>query len=821
MTRAWGAPTDPSCPQTTGDLYSRIRSVKLDATRVYHIREASIRKPTLDLSFEDGALAFTEDICGRITGAFFAGDGEVLLRPPNRVERASMALFTKMAILEEPFTSGYLRFNDDTAEVLRPYLSPAADAAEFLQEWGETAEKLGEFDALRLLLDFSHFLPPQAQGATSRTFPSLLHAHLIGKTLGAFEIFWDATNSEPLWAGQARTSNDETFFDVWTSFVPPVPASHAAPPRLGNVSCTAFQIHAAVHPPTELKAETQVEIRVRNGGPRMLLFELSRFLKVESVTAEGKPVDFLQNPALAGTELRRKGNDLVGIVFPAELKTGQQMKLTFRYAGDVLSDAGSGLLYVGARGNWYPNTGLSPATFDMEFRYPAKWTLVATGKLTSPTGGEAETNVEAAGETVSHWVSERPIVVAGFNLGRYQRTEAKSGKIVVRAFATGGVEKTFPKPAPELVVPPTFPGPRRTGDAPTPVITTTPPPPSPARNAQPVADRGAEVITSFSKWFGPFPYSSLALTQMPGDLSQGWPGMVFLSSFAFLNPREQEDLHIKPLFRELSNLVLAHEIAHQWWGDLILWKGYRDQWMMEGLANYSALLILERQNPGRFHDILEKYRNDLASKNKDDEFLREAGPVTLGQRLVSSHFPAGYDLITYERGTWLLHMLRSMMRDAESGPRVPRGAENPDEPFFRVLRKAVERFGGKSMSTTDLMQIFEEELPRPLWYDNRHKLDWFVDSWINGTAMPELSTREIRTTEKAGVTTVSGIIVQKDAPENLITAVPIYAESATNSLVYLGEVLADGKETSFRFTTPAKVRKVVVDPKQTILTAPK
>ena len=52
------------------------------------------------------------------------------------------------------------------------------------------------------------------------------------------------------------------------------------------------------------------------------------------------------------------------------------------------------------------------------------------------------------------------------------------------------------------------------------------------------------------------------------------------------------------------------------------------------------------------------------------------------------------------------------------------------------------------------MQVFEEELPRPLWYENRHNLDWFLDGWIEGTAMPELETREIRITEKAGVTTV-------------------------------------------------------------------
>ena len=130
-TTAWAQPTGPNphCPPTTSALYSRIRSVGLDPQRVYHIRDASIDRPNLHLDLDDGTLAFTEDICGRITGAFFEGEGEIRLRPPNRVERGSLALFTGGAILEEQFTSGYLRFNDDTAAVLQPFLSPAPEDA--------------------------------------------------------------------------------------------------------------------------------------------------------------------------------------------------------------------------------------------------------------------------------------------------------------------------------------------------------------------------------------------------------------------------------------------------------------------------------------------------------------------------------------------------------------------------------------------------------------------------------------------------------------------------------------------------------------------
>jgi Peptidase family M1 domain len=836
---------DPQCPQTTGALYSRIRSVPLDPQRVYRIRDASIDRPNLHIDFDDGTLAFTEDICGQITGAFFEGEGEIRLRPPNRMERGSLALFTGMAILEEQFTSGYLRFNDDTAAALNPYLSPLSDRPEFTKQWNDAARQLAEFDALRLLLDFSHFLPSSeaksevksearfeakpGRPESAKKFLPLLHAHLLGKKLGAFEVFLDAASSESLWAGQPKVKDGFLFFDIWTSFAP----GPAAPRPANDASISGFRIRASVQPPTTLRATTEVNLTIHNGGERTLLFELSQYLKVDRIEADGRALDFIQNPAIEGTQLQRRGNDLVAVVFPAPLPPAQDVKLRFSYAGEVLSEAGNGLLYVGERGTWYPNFGINPAQFDMEFRYPADWTLVATGKRLSSQGiDEAPANpaAPAVSEKVSRWISERPIPVAGFNLGKYVRAEAKAGNILVQAYGTRVVEKSFPKAKPEIVQPfPEPPGrPRARSTAP--ILVVPPPPPSPARDAQAVADKAAKAITNFSRWFGPYPFDSLSLTQMPGDFSQGWPSLVFLSSFAFLSPREQSDLRLDPLTRALDNQVLVHETAHQWWGDLVLWKSYRDQWIAEGLANYASLLMLEQENPVQFQQVLEKYRRDLLNSNKDGEPLRDAGPVTLGQRLQSSHFPRGYEEISYERGTWLFHMLRCMLRDssghnAEGAIRRRNdrlGAEvNAEEPFFRALRKIRERYAGKTISTQELLQVIEEDLPRPLWYEKRPKLDWFLEGWINGTAIPRLQTRDIRLTEKNGVTTVTGMIVQKDAPEDLVTAVPVYAKTALGTLIFLGEVLADGAETSFHFVAPSEVRTIVLDPRQTILAAPK
>src|SRR5438105_1498199 len=140
-------------------LYLRLRSVGLDKSRVYKARDISFDRGAFHITLDDGTIAFTEDVMGRVTGAFFEGDGEVLLVPPDQVERSSMALFTGAAILEERFVTAYFRFNDDTFTRVQPTLIPAEDPQEFVSQRNETARNLAQTDALRLLLSFSRLLP--------------------------------------------------------------------------------------------------------------------------------------------------------------------------------------------------------------------------------------------------------------------------------------------------------------------------------------------------------------------------------------------------------------------------------------------------------------------------------------------------------------------------------------------------------------------------------------------------------------------------------------------------------------------------------------
>jgi hypothetical protein len=837
---AWAVSTPETRTAGPGEaLYLQLSQVKLDPARVYRVRGATLDRSAIHISLEDGTIAFTQDVMGRVTGAFFEGDAEILLSPPNEVERKSMSLFTGMAILEERFATAYFRFNDDVAGELRPGLRAPENAEEFVSRWDDTARNLAQQDALRLLVSFSRMLPAGKDKAGAEVAKAdasqvagdrLLHARVQGTKLGVFDLYFDSMAGEAIQAGQARTAeNGNTYYDVWTSFTPTAnaPLPHGTAERHGPASNEAphegpfeirnFVIRCDVTPPKQIHADARLQVEVRREGARTLLFELSRFLQVDRVEMDGQAVEFLHNPAVEGTQLARRGNDIVAVILPEPARAGQKHELHFVYGGEVLAEAGSGLLYVGARGTWYPNRGLVMANFDLEFHYPGGWTLVATGK---PQPGSRTSAGSAAGdEQISRWISDRPIPVAGFNLGRYRVVTVKARDVTVETYATFGVERDFPS-APAHVVQPSLqetPSPQR------PPQIVAPENPSPAHNALSVAEAAARAIQYYADRFGPFPYSHLALTQMPGEESQGWPGLVFLSSYAFLDDQERKELRFSSFRRLMEEQIPAHETAHQWWGDLITWTTYRDQWFSEGLANYSALMMLQEKNPAGFHEIMEKYRRDLVEKDKSGFVPRDAGPVTLGGRLLSSRSPGGYDAISYGRSTWLFHMLRTMLQDAatvQSG-RTGRSGSGGEEPFVRALRKVRNRYEGKSISTRELLDVFAEELPPGLRFEGKSSLDWFLDGWINGTSLPKLELRAVKFSPKDGGTLVSGTILQKDASPDLVISVPVYAVVAGKRPVLMGRVFADGLESSFHLSAPAGVSKIVLDPNGTVLTSPK
>jgi aminopeptidase N len=204
------------------------------------------------------------------------------------------------------------------------------------------------------------------------------------------------------------------------------------------------------------------------------------------------------------------------------------------------------------------------------------------------------------------------------------------------------------------------------------------------------------------------------------------------------------------------------------------------------------------------------YRDRLQAKERGDEAsLAEAGPLVLGRRLMSSKSPsAAYSAILYGKGTWVLHMLRTMLREEK--------AAEPDARFVQLLRALAENYRYRGLSTADLQREVEKLMTKEMDLEGGHSMDWFFDQWVYGIEIPRFST-DFKVAPQGKRFVVTGTLKQKDTASTFIARVPIYGETARGRLTLLGTVVTSGEETKFRFTADAAPRKLVIDPHQTVL----
>jgi hypothetical protein len=582
-----------------------------------------------------------------------------------------------------------------------------------------------------------------------------------------------------------------------------LPSRDAVPPE-PPFCAKRFEIETTIQPDRTMEGITRVELEAHEAGRRVVVFRLSHFLNVDEVKdASGQALYFLQYTGAERRSSEEPEDDVLLVVLPQPTLKEQKLSLTLRYRGSVISDVGNGILFVGSRGSWYPNFGLQDfAHYRLMFRYPARLELVASGKrLGEERQGEWKT---------SRWESEGPIPVAGFNVGNYESFALKTGRVEIEVFANRALEPEL-APKPQVIPAEIMRQVLRPGQA-GPIVGIIPPRPPAQPGAEASLERlardVARGISFYEELFGPFPYSRLAISQIPGRFGQGWPGLLYLSTFTFLPPEEQERMGMtRPGAEFFFEIMPLHETAHQWWGTMIGWKSYRDQWLIEALCVYGELMVMERFQPERkqLSAWLGRYRNDLLTKLGEDDPAEAAGPLSLGYRLASSRSPQAYRTIVYEKGPWVFHMLREMMRDPDGS----------DRRFARMLRQLTEQSHYRLISTTDLQKAVEKHMTPLMMVEGRRSMDWFFDQWIYGTGIPQYRV-EATTRAKDGAYQIRGKLFQERVPDTFTMPVALYAD-LQGKLAKLGYVVTNGRETPFRFTLKSKPRRILADPYRTIL----
>ena len=505
---------------------------------------------------------------------------------------------------------------------------------------------------------------------------------------------------------------------------------------------------------------------------RLSLFPTLRVSRVE--TEQGDPLDYVQE---------KKDEDAdFGLILSAPLKKGESTAVRINYGGkDVVENEGGANYYPMARESWYPNAarGLGDyATYAMRFHVPKGLELIATGTRIS------ETNDGKL--TTSEWKTDVPVAVVGFNLGRFTMKEAVlkgslGDNLTIDAYAN----TTPPDEMSNL--------PMGNFNAP---------------GMLPVQlSEGQAAAQIYSEAFGPLPFARVALTQQFAcNYGQSWPMLVYLPICGFLDSTQQHFMGLSPEDMYWK-VVTAHEVAHQWWGQTVGFRSYRDQWMSEGFANTSASIFLQltRNKPNDFRDFWKKQRQLLTEKNAMGFRPIDVGPVTMGFRLSTDR--AGWNIyqdLVYPKGAYILHMLRMMMSSPQDG----------DKEFNAMMRDFASTYRLQAATTEDFKAIVEKHMTRQMDLEKNQKMDWFFREYVYGTELPHYRF-ESQVTPTSDGTTLHFTLAQSGVSDNFRNLVPLYVELTDGRVFPIGKITVAGNssvdQTAHLAKPPAPIKRALIN----------
>jgi len=253
-----------------------------------------------------------------------------------------------------------------------------------------------------------------------------------------------------------------------------------------------------------------------------------------------------------------------------------------------------------------------------------------------------------------------------------------------------------------------------------------------------VVEETPAILARFESWFGPFPYEKLSVIQRLHPTAGGHSP----ASFVVLNevPNSPDILPPQPVSSPVNlsrwrEYFLAHEIAHQWWGQAVAGERYHDQWLSEGLAQFAAVSYLRaKMGEDVYAGIIKKF-------SQWTERTSRFGAITLGSRLSYLDFEA-YQALVYDKSAVALAMLRDLLGE---------------DVFFKGLRTFIETYKFKLARTAHFIKIMETVSGRDL--------KAFFDGWFESYLLPEVrvvsetQTRDGESVLKFRVTQTRGLFV--------------------------------------------------------------
>lgn len=671
-------------PDPLAAVRSDLQHLAIDSTQTFRVRELELNEGGSKIYLTEGVLAFATPVNGHRIAAVFttepveAGDAEIIALPPVPAERASLARFAGSPNLDEHFTSALFFFADETAEGLLKQirnhpLHPAPDLA------ADLGMKLN--DGLRKSAAQIDIRIAQAILDHHRAENSFFYGMFAGRTLGPFDFVFQPDQPDSLVFGRfiaAAAAPEQTNFQMWATYQPKDIPEPAAVYHLSD-----YHIDTTIHPDLSMSSKADFDYRADADDGRVITLLLTPHLRVTSATIDGNAAAFLMHNIARTVDV--KGAATFLLVSATDLTPGSHHRVIVQYEGSVIRRTADGAYFVDDRNVWYPFMTPMLTTFDLTFHCPKELQLVATG---DPMSDEV-TN----GERTVHFRTTRTQSLAGFNLGDFNvaTTERPPYRIEICSIPQAA-------PSPDL------------------------------------AEQTGQILEYFTKQWMPLPGHNIAVTPIEGYFGQGFPGLIYLSSISYIRERDRpQGLRNPSMDTFFSQLLLPHELAHQWWGNIVAPGDYRSNWIVEAMSNYSALQYLaQTEGKAVFDSILAGYRADLTTPRKNGQLVDSYGPVTFDQRLYNNFGPGIWHDILYEKGTWIFHMLRQRMGDSA---------------FHEFQVRLLKDFANRPISNEEMRAEATHFMP-PTEPDRQ--LSAFFDAWIYDTGIPTLALRK-------GSVVVSGV----------------------------------------------------------------
>jgi hypothetical protein len=683
------APPSPAAAAPAADpeaVLAAIRAARLDPARAVEVRNLALDAGLARLRIDHGVLVPAvpaEPAAGAISELVFLGTARLVLEPPDDIERGQLELFTGAPRLEAEVTEAAMTVADDAA--VAAILGRAAGAAhdtaraeEIFRTWRSSAERRQLDIETGTLVDalgdplYRTYFAGRFRTTDLGDFLYLVEPW-AGEpvTLGQF-VALDATEKERrriarhLHRTQRRgrliglTLDDLGQWDTWLSA--PLGSGAGARNRPAPFEPRAYQLDLRLEGrDLDLAGRARIELVAGVGGSSAVRLRLHSDLTVDGVTdAAGRPLWW------------RRNGDGVLVWLDTAPAAGETATLEVAYRGKLIEKAASGSFALADTLGWYPHAGeLDLATYDVTFHWPDRLDLVGGG--TRVDGG--------AGEDGTRWERRRldvPSVGFSFEVGKFKTVTARAGHVeITLAFE-----------------PATYPYLKDGRDE--------------------LLDTLTGSLTYFEEVFGPYPLDQLTVVTVPRSYSQAMLGFITLSTLMM----SDVDLLTVVLGLEDRRTVIAHELAHEWWGHRMGWRSYRDQWISEAMANYAALLYARNRLGGELRFAMGPtagWQRALGATTADGRPVESLGPLVLGARLVSSHSGEAYEAIVYRKGAVVLDMLSRLYGE---------------ERFLQVLAAALEQAGGKPVSTEEFFAL----LGRLSGVD----LEPFARQFVYSTGLPEV-----------------------------------------------------------------------------------